>query len=155
MNTTLQLQQKSMLRETAGIVSLHCKVKSLQWYRILNSLIRFLYRALYIWTKCLFWVVYLVLSLDFVLHSGEVFSSSCLHICGPEESVADYRQLQTVAFMHLALRELQEGGPWQGRLVPWFSFCHRGWVLVRPPTQDQFALGRPSRPRGSVIFRRA
>lgn len=54
MNTTLQLQQKSMLRETAGIVSLHCKVKSLQWYRILNSLIRFLYRALYIWTKCLF-----------------------------------------------------------------------------------------------------
>lgn len=42
-------------------------------------------------------MVYLVLSLDFVLHSGEVFSSSCLHICGPEESVADYRQLQTVA----------------------------------------------------------
>lgn len=44
-------------------------------------------------------MVYLVLSLDFVLHSEEVFvvSSSCLHICGPEESVADYRQLQTVA----------------------------------------------------------
>lgn len=39
-------------------------------------------------------MVYLVV---FVLHSGEVFSSSSLHICGPEESVADYRQLQTVA----------------------------------------------------------